>query len=105
MDIAKSILQGLSEAIEYEKGYKAKATINKVEIADVPHYHGSQIREIRLKKSLSQAAFARAMGVAVKTVEAWETDRNVPSGPVQRLLSLIVEDDQVLEKNNILMIK
>lgn len=105
MDIARSILQGLSEAIEYENGNKSKATVSKVEIAEIPHYHGNQIKEIRMKKSLSQAAFARAMGVAVKTVEAWEADRNVPAGPVQRLFSLIVEDEQVLEKNHILIMK
>ena len=55
--------------------------------------------------SLSQAAFAMAMGVNVKTVEAWEADKNVPSGPVQRLLSLIIEDEQILEKNHIVLIK
>lgn len=105
MDVAKSILQGLSEAVEYEKGNKAKATVSKVEIAEVPHFHGQQVKEIRMKKSLSQAAFAKAIGVAVKTVEAWEADRNVPSGPVQRLLGLILEDDQILERYNILTMK
>ncbi len=41
----------------------------------------------------------------MKTVEAWEADRNVPSGPVQRLLSLIIKDDQILEKNHIVLMK
>lgn len=105
MDVAKSILQGLSEAIEYEKGDKSKAGKSFVEIAELPHYHGGQIREIRNKKQLSQAAFAKTLGVAVKTVEAWEADRNVPSGPVQRLLSLILQDEDILEKSHILIVK
>lgn len=105
MDVTKSILQGMSEALEYEKGNKSKATINKVEIAELPHFHGAQVREIRMKKKLSQAAFAKVIGVAVKTVEAWEADRNVPSGPVQRLLGMIQMDEEVLEKANILQLK
>jgi putative transcriptional regulator len=105
MDVSKSILQGLQEAVEFEKGNKSKAVTRKVEIAELTHYHGYQIKEIRMRKSLSQAAFAKTMGVAAKTVEAWEADRNVPSGPVQRLLSLIIEDEQILEKNHILSMK
>lgn len=34
MDIAKSIIQGLSEAVEYEKGNKSKAKKRSVEIAE-----------------------------------------------------------------------
>ena len=105
MDVAKSIFQGLAESVEYEKGDKTKGNRHVVEIADLPHFHGGQIKEIRTKKKLSQAAFARALGVAAKTVEAWEADKNIPSGPVQRILSMINQDQEILEKSKILMVK
>ncbi|PKM65161.1 MAG: hypothetical protein CVU95_16390 [Firmicutes bacterium HGW-Firmicutes-2] len=93
MDVAKSIFQGLAESIEYEKGDITKGNRHVVEIADLPHFHGGQIKEIRTKKKLSQAAFARALGVAV------------PSGPVQRILSMINQDQEILEKSKILIVK
>jgi len=105
MNVNKSILKGLSEAVEYEKGKKSKATKSIVEITELPRYHGNKIKEIRKNKNLSQLAFAKALGVSVKSVEAWEADRNVPSGPVQRLLSMIEREREVLEKNKILIEK
>jgi|ASRP01.1.fsa_nt_gi putative transcriptional regulator len=105
MDVSKSILRGLSEAVEYEKGNQSKATRSRVEIAELPSYHGVKIKEIRMKKKLSQAAFAKVIGVSVKTVEAWEADRNIPSGPVQRLLDMIEREENVLENSNILLLK
>ena len=91
MNVKESIIQGLTEAVEYEKGNKSKAKRSIVEIADLPNYHGKQVKEIRLKKNLSQVAFAQVIGVAAKTVEAWESDRNIPSGTVQRLLSMMFQ--------------
>ena len=105
MNVNKSILKGLSEAVEYEKGNKSKAKKSILEITELPKYHGNKIKKIRIKENLSQAAFAKALGVSVKAVEAWEADRNIPSGPVQRLLSMIEQDKEVLEKNKILIRK
>ena len=105
MDLYKSIAQGLNEAIDYEKGNKKKANKSIIEIAQLPEYHGQQVKDIRLKKHLSQVAFAKVLGVSVKAVEAWEADRNIPSGPVQRFLDMLEKDDQLLEKNQIVMMK
>jgi putative transcriptional regulator len=38
---------------------------------------------------VSQAVFARLIGVSPKLVEAWESGRNTPAGPVCRLFELI----------------
>lgn len=105
MSISKSIIQGLSEAVEYEKGNQSKARRRQVEFAELPHLHGDRIKRIRMRKGLSQLAFAKVIGVGVKTVEAWEADKSIPSGPAQRLLGIIEQDDEVLERNKILVIK
>jgi putative transcriptional regulator len=39
------------------------------------------VRAIRHKLSLSQAAFARRFGFSVRTVQQWEQGRAVPDGP------------------------
>jgi putative transcriptional regulator len=44
-------------------------------------------REEQLR--VSQAVFAQLVGVSVKAVEAWESGKNPPSGPVCRLLEEI----------------
>jgi putative transcriptional regulator len=44
---------------------------------------------------VSQAVFARLLGVSPKLVEAWESGRNTPAGPVRRLFELIERDPRV----------
>jgi putative transcriptional regulator len=49
-----------------------------------------EIRRLRTKRlGVSQAVFAQLLGVSTKLVEAWEAGRNVPAGPVWRLIELI----------------
>ena len=49
-----------------------------------------EIRRLRTKRlGVSQAVFARLLGVSTKLVEAWEAGRNAPAGPVRRLIELI----------------
>lgn len=102
MSVYDSIIKGLNEAIEYEKGELRNVTVNRVRIASLPHFHGPEIKAIREKHRLSQQVFARAIGVSKKTVEAWEADRNVPEGPAQRMLELIDKDENLFEKYAIL---
>ena len=35
---------------------------------------------------MTQNLFAQTLGVSVKTVEAWEANKNIPQGPAQRIL-------------------
>ena len=47
------------------------------------------IRGICKSTGLSQRLFASYMGVAEKTVEAWEAGTNHPSGAASRILSMM----------------
>lgn len=71
MNIYESIMQGLNEAIAYEKGEKA-ARSNTVTIAPLPEVSASEIKELRQSLNMTQSTFAAVMGVSNKTVEAWE---------------------------------
>jgi putative transcriptional regulator len=50
---------------------------------------------------MTQRLFAEALGVSVKTVEAWETGTNSPSGVANRMLGLLMQDNTLLEKYSI----
>ena len=98
MTVYKSIIKGLGEAIEYEKSNLKNIRARTIRIAPLPHFFEKDIRDIRIKLGLSQSAFAGLMGVSIKTIEAWESGRNVPQGPAQRMLELL-QKDATLVKN------
>lgn len=86
------LVQGLTEAIDYEKGI-GKAKVKTFMIPPVKKYSSREIREIRMKCGMTQKVFALYMGVSPKTVEAWECGRTTPSGPAFRLLDVLSSTD------------
>ncbi len=99
-----SIISGLNESLEYSKDKLPAVKRRKVSISPVPKYDASKIRQIRLSLNLSQMIFAEALGVSVKTVEAWESGRNKPQGPASRFLQLLEMDSNLLEEHQILSV-
>ncbi|EMK11334.1 MULTISPECIES: helix-turn-helix domain-containing protein [Leptospira] len=98
-----SLSKGLNEAIHYTKGKKIpgiKAQI--IEIQKLPTFKGKEIRNIRTNLHLTQNTFAQILGVSAKTVEAWESGKNIPQGPAQRMLFILKNNSKAL---NILGIK
>jgi putative transcriptional regulator len=55
----------------------------------VKEFSREEVKEIRGAAKMTQAAFAEFLGVSKKTVEAWESGRNKPSGACCRLLALL----------------
>ena len=51
----------------------------------------------RSKTGLSQAAFARHIGVAVGTLRNWEQGRRSPQGPARVLLALLDRNPRIVE--------
>ncbi len=81
----------LDEAIENAKADKKflKEETVSIEIEPLVQYTAEDIKAIRSKTGLTQSLFAQWFGVSTRTVEAWESGRNKPSGPSSRLLSLL----------------
>jgi putative transcriptional regulator len=52
---------------------------------------------VRSKTGLSQAAFARRIGVAVGTLRNWEQGRRSPQGPARVLLALLDHNPRIVE--------
>ena len=97
MDVYKSIMQGLTEAADYQQG-KIKARKTNLTIKPVADYNNNDIKRIRQKTGLSQALFAGSLGVSPKTVEAWENGRNKPEGASRRLLEIVRDDPAFLKR-------
>ncbi len=101
MDVYKSIITGLDEAVGYEQG-KVKARTAKYTVNPAPEFNALEIKNVRNSLQMTQATFAAVMGVSIKTVEAWESGRNVPIGTARRMLSLIKADPSLLRRYNII---
>ena len=101
MSIFDDIKTGLEQAIEYEKG-NLKTSTKKLSIAPVEEFSAKEIKDIRKSAGMTQALFAKYLGVSLKTVEAWEAGRNHPSGTACRMLSMTKKDPQFPEKSGII---
>ncbi len=85
MSAFESIKQGLAEAIDYAQGKETGARVHHVEVPLV------DVAAIRAETGLSQAEFARSIGVAKGTLLNWEQGRRQPTGPAQVLLAMIAK--------------
>lgn len=99
LTIGENLINSLNEAIKYEKGEKVKGLKTyTITVAPLPNYQGKEIKEIRNELGLTQSIFAYVLGVSKKTVEAWESGKNHPAGPAQRMLSILEKDKSILKK-------
>ena len=65
----------------------------KDEVVPVREYTAEDIKKIRKKTGTTQGFLANWLGVSKKTVQAWESGRNIPNGASARLLSLLEMND------------
>ena len=93
-----SIMAGLNEAIEDAKSENKKLIRHKVTIEPIKIYEAQDIKRIRNATGLSQKLFAGYLGVSVKTVEAWETGTNHPSGTASRILNMFEIDNELITR-------
>ena len=92
-------MAGLQEAIEDAKSKEKKLPRRVVTVVPVKEYNASEVKKIRNETGRSQKTFASYLGVSRKTVEAWESGINHPSGAASRLLHMM-EMDRNLTKES-----
>lgn len=61
---------------------------------------GRELRSIRQKLSLTQAALAEAIGVTSNTVARWERGEMGISEPAARLLEKLAEERKIAKREN-----
>jgi putative transcriptional regulator len=78
-----------------ELGLKLLASVRQMKagLGTVAHSPAAQARAV---SGLSQAQFARLMGVSMRTLQEWEQGRRKPSGAAQTLLEVTTRHPEVL---------
>lgn len=70
-------------------------TIEKDEIIPAEK---AEVAAARAATGLSQAAFAKLLGVSVRTLQEWEQGRKIPSGAAATLLKVAARHPKVLQE-------
>lgn len=92
-DLFSGIMDGLNEALAYEKGKSSAETFARKQ--SLPSV---SVSEIRNALCMTQKAFAVVLGVSPRTVEAWECGKSTPAPTAKKLLALIHEDHSLVNK-------
>lgn len=91
---------GIQELTDDGKSTK-KLRTKKIVYRSIKNYTPGEIKKVRTNLSLTQKAFSNILGVTPKTVEAWESGKNRPSGTASRLIEFYEkEPEKVLELIN-----
>jgi putative transcriptional regulator len=85
----KELNESLLEVLDHSRG-KITLRTRDIKIPSRPeNLAPDEIVELRKRLGVSQAVFARLLGVARDTEVSWEQGRRVPSGPALRLLEVV----------------
>lgn len=60
---------------------------------------GADVAALRKFIQLTQADFARAMGISVHTLRNWEQGRRMPEGPAIALLRIAARHPRIIREN------
>jgi putative transcriptional regulator len=86
----------LNEVLDHTQGKITLKTTN-IPIPEPPKVlQAKDIVRIRKRLGVSQAIFARVLGVARDTEISWEQGRRTPSGPALRLLEIAERHPELL---------
>lgn len=111
-DLNAELLQALNEAKRHQWARKtefipqADGTVRRVitrrdgsiEKDEVVASDRAQVALARAATGLSQSAFAKLLGVSVRTLQEWEQGRKLPSGAAATLLKVAARHPEILQE-------
>ena len=89
----KTIFEALPDGSVRRTVVLADGTLERQEVLVGPQW---QLLAARSASGMSQAQFAHATGVSVRTLQEWEQGRKKPSGAAQSLLKLVSRHPELL---------
>lgn len=95
-DIFDDIVEGLEQSVAYSQGKISLKTTALPEPPPAPK--PSHIVSLRNRFNMSQAVFAAALNVSIKTVQAWEQGARTPSHASLRLLQIFEDEPKILAR-------
>jgi putative transcriptional regulator len=81
------LMQSVKDAGRYLRGEEVKG-------ARVTVFKAQDVKALRESVRVSQTEFARLIGVSKRTLENWEQNRTVPSGPARALLKIVAANPE-----------
>jgi putative transcriptional regulator len=88
--------ESLNEVLDHARGKITLRTRNVPIPAPPREVPAREIVRLRKRLGVSQAVFARLLGVARDTEISWEQGRRTPSGPALRLLEIVERNPEHL---------
>lgn len=88
-DLLAASFEEIISDLDETGGKNLNRTTLSLKISPVKKYTSQDVKRIRTSKHLTQNLLAKYIGVSKKTVEAWESGKNVPNGPSSRLLEML----------------
>lgn len=89
----ESIIAGMRDALAYAQGEHERGQAHRVTVPDV-----LDVKAIRQRQGLTQAAFAERYGFALNSIRNWEQGRRRPEGPARLLLVLIDREPEAVQR-------
>ena len=89
----KSILAGLQDALAYAQGDATRGQPHTVQVPDTV-----DVKAIRKRLGLTQAAFAQRYGFELSSIRNWEQGRRQPEGPARILLLVIDKEPEAVHR-------
>ncbi|MCB2012410.1 MAG: helix-turn-helix domain-containing protein [Geminicoccaceae bacterium] len=86
------IMAGLDDARVYLNGDESQSVTHQIQVEAI------DVSAIRETTGLSQAQFARSIGVAKGTLLNWEHGRRSPQGPAKVLLALVAKRPSIVQE-------
>lgn len=93
IDFFAGIMDGLNEALAYEKGKASAETFARKQALPTISVLG-----VRKSLCMTQKSFANVLGVSRRTVEAWESGKTTPTPTAKKLIYLIQQDHSLVDK-------
>ncbi len=85
------IIASLREAVDWAEGKDVPVRVTTVNVPSI------DVRAMRKRLGLSQAAFAAKFGFQPATLRNWEQGRTRPDGPARVLLTVIARHPEAVE--------
>jgi len=80
--VFSDLMQSIKDAGRYLRGEEVRGVKETV-------FEAQNVKALRESVRVSQAEFARLIGVSRRTLENWEQNRTAPSGPARALLKIV----------------
>lgn len=87
--------EGLMRSMDEVRRFVRGEEVPGLRYHPAPHEDAAAIRK---RTGLSQAAFAKQIGVPVATLRNWEQRRRYPDGPARVLLALLAKDPDIVAR-------